>query len=140
MKNYLIKNYNGTPDIWDEAFANFFRPMFYEDKPEGMNTDIRETDEGYELSIELPGFDKSEIELTLEKGYLTIGAKKEEKEEPKKGTYLRKERKIQCSRSYYIGENVTEEDVKASYENGILKIDVPKAAPKKVEAKKISID
>ena len=138
MKNYMIRNANGF-DPWEEAFDHLFRPIFYEDKPEGMNTDIKETEKGYELAVELPGFDKSEIELSLEKGYLTISAKKEEKEEAEKGKFLRRERKVQCSRSYYVGENVSEEDVKAAYENGVLTIEVPKDAPKKIEAKKIPI-
>ena len=141
MKNYLIRNYDNGTSAWDNAFENFFRPLFYEEKPEGvMNTDIKETDGGYELFVELPGFDKSEIELALEKGYLTVSAKKCEKEEDKKEEFIRKERKFQCSRSYYIGENVTEDDIKAAYENGVLKISVPKNAPKKIEAKKINIE
>lgn len=140
MKNYLIKNY-GTDNLWDNAFEHFFRPMFYEDTPSGMNTDIRETEGGYALDVELPGFDKSEIELSLEKGYLTVCAKKEEKEENEKGKFLRKERKIQCSRSYYIGEDVTEEDIKAKYDKGVLEITFPKDKPKQVEEpKKILID
>ena len=141
MKNYLIKNYNNGMDAWDEAFDHFFRPMFYEDSPSDMNTDIRETENGYALDVELPGFDKSEIELSLEKGYLTISAKKEEKEEKEKGKYLRKERKIQCSRSFYVGEDVTEEDIKAKYDKGVLEITFPKDKPKQVEEpKKILID
>ena len=143
MKNYLIRNNYGTGfDMLDDAFENFFRPMFYEDKPEGMNTDIRETEKGYVLDVELPGFDKSEIALSLEKGYLTISAKKTEKEENKEGKdrFLRRERKVQCSRSYYVGENVAETDIKAKYENGVLAIEVPKDKPKQVEAKKILIE
>ena len=142
MKNYLIRNYNNGFDMLDDAFEHFFRPMFYEDKPDGMNTDIKETDDGYALDVELPGFDKSEIALSLEKGYLTISAKKTEKEEDGKGKdkYLRRERKIQCSRSYYVGEGVTENDIKAKYENGVLNICVPKDKPKQIEAKKIEIE
>lgn len=141
MKNYLVKNgYNGL-DIFDNAFDNFFRPLFYEDKPQGMNTDIKEVDNGYALEVELPGFDKSEIELALEKGYLTISAKKVEKEEDDgKEKYIRKERKVQCTRSYYVGENISEEDIKAKYGNGVLEVFVPKDKPKQIEAKKITIE
>lgn len=141
MKNYLVKNYGRGFDMFD-AFDNFFLPMFYEDKPEGMDTDIRETERGYALDVELPGFDKSEIDLSLEKGYLTICAKKaESKEEGDKsdGKYLRKERRIQCSRSYYVGEGLTEDDISAKYDNGILSVDIPKEKTKKIEARKIEI-
>lgn len=142
MKNYLIRNYNNGFDMLDDAFDHFFRPMFYEDKPEGMNTDIKETENGYTLDVELPGFDKSEISLSLEKGYLTISAKKTEKEEEGKGKdkFIRRERKVQCSRSYYVGEGVTENDIKAKYDNGVLCINVPKDKPKQIEAKKIEIE
>ena len=65
MKNYLIRNYNNGFDMLDDAFDHFFRPMFYEDKPEGMNTDIKETENGYALDVELPGFDKSLAQNSL---------------------------------------------------------------------------
>ena len=77
-----------------------------------------------------------------EKGYLTISAKKTEKEEEGKGKdkFIRRERKVQCSRSYYVGEGVTENDIKAKYDNGVLCINVPKDKPKQIEAKKIEIE
>ena len=143
MKNYLVRNYGNGLDVFDNAFEQLFKPMFYDEKPQGMNTDIRETENGYALDVDLPGFDKSEIELTLEKGYLTICAKKAEVEEEGKENekkYLRKERKVQYSRSYYIGENITEDDIKAKYENGVLVVDLPKDKPKQIETKKIVID
>lgn len=138
MSKYLIRRGRGFDNFFDTAFDGFFRPMFYEDKPEGMNTDIRETENGYRMEIEMPGFDKSEIDLTLENGYLTIAARKEEKEDD---SYIRKERKMQCSRSYYVGDAITEEDIKAKYASGVLAIEFPKdKEAKKIEAKKISID
>ena len=104
-----------------------------------MKTDIREHDEGYEVDIDLPGFKKDEISIELENGYLTVSAAKglDKDEEDKKGKYIRKERYAGAmQRSFYVGENLTDEDIKAKYENGILKLSVPKKPAKAVEAKK----
>ena len=78
MKTYLQTR---TDDLFDalDPFNDFFRPIFYDEKFDSMRTDIRESDQSYELDIELPGFDKSEISVSLENGYLTVGAKKEER-------------------------------------------------------------
>ncbi len=137
MKNYLQTR--PQTDIFD-AFEDLFRPMFYDEKLDSMRTDIRETEQSYELDIELPGFEKSEIKVSLDNGYLTVGAEKEEKEEHKNARYLRKECRVSCRRSYYVGEDVEQENVKAKYENGVLSLTVPKVQPKKVEAKTIAID
>lgn len=137
MKNYLQTR--PQTDIFD-AIDDFFRPMFYDEKLDSMRTDIRETDTSYELDIELPGFEKSEIKVSLENGHLTVGAEKTEKEEHKSARYLRKECRVSCRRSYYVGEDVEQENVKARYENGILFLTVPKTQPKKFEAKTINID
>ena len=139
MKTYLQTRNNG--DIFD-AFSDFFRPMFYDEKLDSMRTDIRENEHSYELDIEMPGFKKSEIKVSLENGYLTVGAEKTEQEgEGNKGErYLRKECRVSCQRSYYVGEDVEQENVKAKYENGILSLTVPKVQPKKIEAKTITID
>ena len=137
MKNYLQTRPQG--DIFD-AFDDFFRPMFYDEKLDSMRTDIRETDKSYELEIELPGFEKSEISVSLENGYLTVGAEKAEKEENKNARYLRKECRVSCRRSYYVGEDVEQENVKAKYENGILSLSVPKMQPKKPVSRTINID
>ena len=102
-------------------------------------TDIREHDEGYEVDIDLPGFKKDEISIELENGYLTVSAAKglDKDEEDKKGKYIRKERYAGAmQRSFYVGENLTDEDIKAKYENGILRLSVPKKPAKAVEAKK----
>ena len=104
-----------------------------------MKTDIREHDEGYEVDIDLPGFKKDEISIELENGYLTVSAAKglDKDEEDKKGKYIRKERYAGAmQRSFYVGENLTDEDIKAKYENGILRLSVPKKPAKAVEAKK----
>ena len=100
-----------------------------------MKTDVRETENSYELDIDLPGFKKDEVNVELKDGYLTISAAKglDKDQEDKKGKYIRQERYAgACSRSFYVGENVEAKDVSAKYEDGILKISLPKQAPKEV--------
>ena len=97
-----------------------------------MKTDLKEHDEGYELSVDLPGFKKDQIDLQLQNGYLTITASKglEEEGQDKKGKIVHQERYTgSMTRSFYIGENVREEDVKAKFEDGGLKLDFPKEKP-----------
>ena len=104
-----------------------------------MKTDVKETEAGYEVDIDLPGFKKDEINAKLENGYLTISAAKglDKDEKDKKGKYIRRERYAgSMSRSFYVGEGVTEEDIKAKYEDGILRLVVPKKDAKAVENKK----
>ena len=104
-----------------------------------MKTDIREHDGGYELDIDLPGFKKDEIKAELENGYLTISATKgtNNDEQDKKGKYIRRERYAgTMQRSFYVGENVTQEDIKAKFEDGILKLSIPKKDAQAVETKK----
>ena len=104
-----------------------------------MKTDVKETEKGYEVAVDLPGFKKDEIQLELNDGYLTISAEKglDKEEKDKKDKYIRRERYAgACERSFYVGENLTQEDIKAKYENGILKLSVPKKPAKAVEAKK----
>ena len=100
-----------------------------------MKTDVRETESGYEVDIDLPGFKKDEINVELNNGYLSISAAKGlDKEEKKEGKYIRKERYAgTMSRSFYVGDGVSNEDVKAKYEDGILKLSVPKKAAKQIE-------
>ena len=107
-----------------------------------MKTDVRETEETYELDIDLPGFRKDEVNVELKDGYLTISAAKglDKDQEDKKGKYIRQERyAVACSRTFYVGENVMPEDIHASFENGILCLSVPKAA-QKVLPRKTSIE
>ena len=97
-----------------------------------MKTDLKEHDEGYELSVDLPGFKKEQIELQLQNGYLTISAAKgiEEDGKDKKGRLVHQERYTgSMTRSFYIGENVKGEDVKARFEDGVLSLDFPKEKP-----------
>ena len=104
-----------------------------------MKTDIREHDAGYELDIDLPGFKKDEIKVELENGYLTISATKgaDNDEQDKKGKYIRRERYAgTMQRSFYVGDYVTQEDIKAKFENGILRLSIPKKDAKAVETKK----
>ena len=109
-----------------------------------MKTDVRETPEAYIVDMDLPGFSKEDVNVTLENGYLTVSAEKsEEHEEKKEGTYLRKERYVgTCQRSFYVGDDVTEEDIKAAFKEGVLSIDIAKKIeqPKVEEKKTISIE
>ena len=109
-----------------------------------MKTDLKEHEDGYELSVDLPGFKKDQIQLQLNNGYLTVSAAKgvEEEEKDKKGRLVHQERfSGSMSRSYYVGENLEEEDVKAKFENGVLTLSFPKAEQKKLpERKTIQIE
>ncbi len=110
-----------------------------------MKTDVKETDKAYELDIDLPGFDKENVQIELNDGYLTINASTNEEKEDKdeNGTFLRKERFVgSCRRSFYVGDDVSEDDITAKFENGILSINVPKKELPKPEDRKrlISID
>ena len=105
-----------------------------------MKTDIRDTDSSYELDIDMPGFKKEDIKAQLKDGYLTISASTSANndEQDKDGRYIRRERYAgSCSRSFYVGEGVKEEDIRAKFENGILKLSIPKVENKpQVEEKK----
>ena len=104
-----------------------------------MSTDVKENDDTYELDIELPGYKKEDVHAELNNGYLTISASKNENRDEKdeKGNYIRRERYSgSCSRSFYVGENVKQEDIHAKFEDGVLKLVVPKEDKKKVEEKK----
>lgn len=109
-----------------------------------MQTDVAETDDGYEVTMDLPGFKKEDVKAELKNGYLTITANTNTNndEKDKNGKYIRRERYSgTCSRSFYVGENVTQEDIKARFENGTLKLDIPKKErPKLEESKCISIE
>ncbi|MCR5666149.1 MAG: Hsp20/alpha crystallin family protein [Eubacterium sp.] len=108
-----------------------------------MLTDITESDHGYELEMELPGFGKEEIQATLEKGYLTITAEKKSEQTEEKDKYIRKERfSGTCQRTFFVGEELEQEDIKASFKDGILKLEIPKkeAKPQVEERKCITIE
>ena len=145
------------PSIFnDNVFDDFFDFPFYDDKAEKklyghhaanlMKTDIQEHEDGYTLEMDLPGFKKEEIQIELNNGYMTISAAKgldEDEKDKKSGKYIRRERYSgSCSRSFYVGDGVKQEDIKAKFEDGTLKLFVPKEAAKPaVEQKKyISIE
>lgn len=137
MKNYLQKRDNHY-DLFD-AFDEFFRPVFYDEKRD-LATNIKETDNGYELEVEMPGYSKDQIKVALENGYLTVSAKKESKEESDNKRYVKKEISESCSRSYYVGDDIKQEDIKAKYNNGILCLNVPKSQPKQISSHYIDIE
>jgi len=132
-------NYN----LWDELFNDpFLRSPFSSEKSSFMQTDIVENDNQYLLYIELPGFKKEDIHAELKNGYLTISATKNESKDEKdeQGNYIRRERfSGSCQRSYYIGEQVRQEDIGAKFKDGILEMSVPKEQPKAIEENKQNI-
>jgi len=137
-------------NLFDEFFNDFTRPskavMRYQTPSSSvMRTDIKETENGFELDIDLPGFKKSDVQAELKEGYLTISAStsKDDGEKDKDGKYIRRERYYgSCSRSFYVGEAVTQEDIKARFEDGILKVSVPKKEmkPEVEESKYIAME
>ena len=133
-------------DSWFDApvekrFFGKKNPLYGKHAKNLMKTDVRETKDSYEVDVDLPGFKKDEIKMELENGYLTISAAKGlDKDETDKetGKYIRRERYAgACQRSFYVGEDITEQDIKAEFKHGILKLFVPKKeAQPKVENKK----
>ena len=119
-----------------DLFDDFFRDDFFNKKENNlMKTDIKEGKDKYSIHMDLPGYDKDNINISLKDGYLSISAKveKEEKDDEDE-KYLRRERFVgECSRSFYVGDNVSEEDINAEFKNGILKIDIPKKEENKEE-------
>ena len=110
---------------YDKEMKNTEKKLYGRKASHVMKTDIRELDDGYEVVVDLPGFTKDEVQATLENGYLTISAEKgldKDEKEKESGRYIRKERYAgACSRSFYVGEDITEEDIKAEFKHGLLK-------------------
>lgn len=138
-----------TNDFMDSVFDDFFRDSYWPTvrsrNVNSMSTDIREKDGAYEIDMELPGFTKEDVQAELKDGYLTITAShKEEKEEKGENQkYLRRERYSGCyQRSFYVGDAVTQEDIKAKFSNGVLTMTVPKVEkqPEVEEKKYIAIE
>ena len=116
---------------FDEKFFTEKKdPLYGKNVSRLMKTDVRETEKTYELDIDLPGFKKDEIQIELKDGYLTVTAtakKAEENTSDKKEKYVQKERfHATCNRSFYVGDNMKQEDIKAKFENGVLTLQVPK--------------
>lgn len=132
-------------DLWDHFFHEFTIPdrssFSAGFNPAGvMKSDVTETDKGYELKIDLPGYEKNNIQAELKDGYMTIRAEQNSDKEEKnqEGKVLRRERFFgSCQRTFYVGENVTEEDIKAQFVNGVLTVAIPKIEVKpQIEEKK----
>lgn len=117
-------------DLLGEMFAD---PFFTEYESKIMKTDIKEKKDKYLIDIELPGYQKENIKMDIEDGYLTVHAEiNSDNEEKEEGKFVRRERYVgSCSRSFYVGTEVKSEDIKASFKNGMLKIEVPKKDEKK---------
>ena len=132
--------------LFDDWFDDFDRQMQHMDRrlygrnaKREMKTDVREKEDGYEIDMDLPGFKKDQVELSLENGYLTVTANKrfDKDEKDDKGRMIRQERYAgSMQRSFYVGDNMTEEDVKARFEDGVLHLNLPKKDAKKVPEKK----
>ena len=125
-------------DFDRDFFRGFWRPehaLYGKNAAHMMKTDVKETETGYELDVDLPGFKKEDLRLELNNGTLTISAEKNM--ENKEGKVLRQERYSGAmSRSFYVGDQMTEEDIKARYEDGVLHLSIPKKDERKVPEKK----
>ena len=131
-------------NLFDEFFDDDFpmipmrsirNPLYGKNAKNLMKTDVRETDNTYELDVDLPGFKKDEVQLDLKDGYLTISAAKglDKDQEDKKGKYIRQERYAgACSRSFFVGEGIEPRDVSAKFEDGILRVSLPKKVKKEL--------
>ena len=133
-------NFPFERDFWGRR-----NPLYGKNEKNIMKTDVRETDSSYELDIDLPGFKKDEVTAKLENGYLTISASKglnKDEKDKESGKYIRRERYAGAvSRSFYVGEHIRQEDIHAKFEDGILKLTVPKKDAKQVDEQKyISIE
>lgn len=123
----------------DFGFPNVDRISASKNTSNLMRTDIKENEEGFELEVELPGYKKDDVKVHLKDGYLTVSASKQENNDVKddNGKYLRRERYSgSMSRSFFVGEETQESDIKAKFENGILTLAFPKEQPKKIEEPK----
>ena len=141
----LARRNNFGMDLFDEMFRDpFFSSAFDFGNTNIMKTDVREKDGNYIMDIELPGYSKEDVKAELKDGYLTIQAEKNENSDEKtsQGDFVRRERYSgSCNRSFYVGDAITEEDIKANFENGTLKMTIPKKEAKAVPEKKfISIE
>ena len=131
-------------DIFDDfmdgfAFPDVSKELYGKHAKNVMKTDVRETEDAYEVDIDLPGFKKDEVTAELNDGYITISAAKgldKDEKDKKTGKYIRKERYAgSMSRSFYIGEGITQDEISAKYENGILQLKIPKKTDKAVAGK-----
>ena len=143
----LFDNFMNDFSFYNDApFENVEKKLYGHHAKNVMKTDIKETDEGYELEIDLPGFTKDEVKVSLDNGYMTVSAAKgldKDEQEKKSGKYIRRERYAgACERSFYVGDEITEEDVKGEFKHGLRKLFIPKkeAKPAVEQKKYISIE
>ena len=140
------RNNNLGVSLFDNMFDDFFKDPFFtrNNVVKVMKTDIQEKDNNYVLDMDLPGYKKEDIKAQLKDGYLTITAQKNTSNDDRdeEGNYIRRERYCgKCSRSFYVGDSIKEEDIKASFNNGILELTFPKEVEQKAEEMKyITID
>ena len=147
FNNNLFDDFFGFPFYYDNRAEDKAEKKLYGHHAGNlMKTDIKELDNGYELEIDLPGFKKDEVHAELKDGYLVVSAEKgldEDEQDKKTGKYLRRERYAgSCQRSFYVGKDITEEDIKAQFQHGMLTLFVPKKEAKPVveEKKHITIE
>lgn len=143
MKHELTeRNVHNDYDFFDEAMNELFPFFGYNRRRRTQNymrTDVKENEKEYVMEVELPGLEKKDIGLSVKDGYLNISVQKSESEKGENEKYIRRERSFSCSRSYYIGD-VSKEEIKAKYENGILRVSIPKEQPKEPVSDKIEIE
>ncbi|MDO4622541.1 MAG: Hsp20/alpha crystallin family protein [Eubacteriales bacterium] len=146
-ENLFDDFFDDFPFFDDREMRNTEKKLYGNRASHIMKADVKELDDGYELILDLPGFTKDEISASLENGYLTITAEKalnrdQKDKEEKNGKYIRKERYSgTCSRSFYVGEQVTQDEIKAEFKHGLLTMHIPKKEDRKVipERKQIAI-
>mgnify|MGYP000239646793 FL=1 len=138
--NDMFGDFFTDPWFDEKEFKDMQKKLYGHRAKNVMSTDVKEVENGYELEMDLPGFKKDEIKASVEKGYLTISAARgldEDEKDKKSGKYIRRERYAgACERSFYVGEGISQDDIKASFQHGILKLFIPKEPEKSVEEKK----
>ena len=145
-ENLFDEFFNDFPFYDDRAQKDIEKKLYGRHSKNLMKTDIKESDTGYELIMDLPGFKKDEIKVALENGYLTISAARgldKDEEDKNTGRYIRRERYAgACERSFYVGDVLTNADIKCEFKHGILTVNIPKkeAKPSVPENKYIAIE
>ena len=138
--NDMFGDFFTDPWFDEKEFKDMQKKLYGHRAKNVMSTDVKEVENGYELEMDLPGFKKDEIKASVENGYLTISAARgldEDEKDKKSGKYIRRERYAgACVRSFYVGEGISQDDIKASFQHGILKLFIPKEPEKSVEEKK----
>ena len=138
--NDMFGDFFTDPWFDDKEFKDMQKKLYGHRAKNVMSTDVKEVENGYELEMDLPGFKKDEIKASVENGYLTISAARgldEDEKDKKSGKYIRRERYAgACERSFYVGEGISQDDIKATFQHGILKLFIPKEPEKSVEEKK----